>query len=109
MEKFKLSLYVTGGTPASQKSIKSLNEVLESESSTKGNYELTVIDVLKHPQLAEDEKIMATPALLKVLPEPVRRILGDLSDKQKILIGLDLVKVKEVKTEEAKKSKINKK
>jgi len=94
MAKFKLRLYITGGTPASNRAIENLKTTLESESSTKGNYELKVIDVLKHPQLAEDEKIMATPALLKVLPEPVRRILGDLSNKQKVLIGLDLVKVK---------------
>jgi circadian clock protein KaiB len=94
MEKFKLRLYVMGGTPASQNAIKDLKKVLETEKSTKGNYELDVIDVLKHPQLADDEKIIATPALLKVLPEPIRRILGDLSDREKVLVGLDLIKVK---------------
>ena len=95
MEKFNLRLYIMGGTPASQRAIENLKGILESESDIKGSYTLEIIDVLKRPQLAEDEKIMATPALLKVLPEPVRRILGDLSDKQKVLIGLDLVKVKE--------------
>jgi len=102
MTKVKLRLYILGGTPASQKAVGNLKTILETEKTTKGNYELEVVDVLKKPQLAEDEKIMATPALLKVLPEPVRRILGDLSDKQKVLLGLDLVKVKD---EEKIKSK----
>ena len=50
-----------------------------------------VIDILEHPQLAEDEKILATPTLVKRLPEPVRKIIGDLSDRQKVLLGLDIV------------------
>jgi circadian clock protein KaiB len=53
-------------------------------------YELEVIDVLEKPQLAEDEKILATPTLIKKLPAPVRRLIGDLSDTEKVLLGLDL-------------------
>jgi circadian clock protein KaiB len=52
-----------------------------------------VIDVLKQPQLAEDDKILATPTLIKILPPPVARIIGDLSNKEKVLLGLDLVVV----------------
>jgi circadian clock protein KaiB len=54
------------------------------------DYELVVIDVLERPQLAEDEKILATPMLVKELPMPIRRIIGDLSDTEKVLLGLDL-------------------
>jgi len=97
MVKFKLKLYIVGGVPESQRAIENLKKILEEEESTKGKYELEIIDILKHPQLAEDEKIMATPALIKTLPEPVRRILGDLSDKQKVLLGLNLMKVKDGK------------
>jgi circadian clock protein KaiB len=50
---------------------------------------MRVIDVLEHPQLAEDEKILATPTLIKQLPPPLRRVIGDLSDKEKVLLGLD--------------------
>jgi len=53
-------------------------------------YELKVIDVLKNPRLAEEDKILATPTLTKALPLPIRRIIGDLSDKEKVLLGLDL-------------------
>jgi len=53
-----------------------------------------VIDVIKQPQLAEDDKILATPTLIKILPPPVARIIGDLSDREKVLLGLDLVAVR---------------
>ena len=61
------------------------------ENEFKGVYALKVIDVLKQPQLAEEDKILATPTLAKILPPPVRRIIGDLSDREKVLIGLDLL------------------
>jgi len=104
MTKFKLKLYILGQTSTSQNVITSLKGILETESSIKGGYELEVVDVLKHPQLAEDEKIIATPALIKYLPEPVRKIIGDLSDREKVLVGLDFIKVKE-KAEQEKKVK----
>jgi circadian clock protein KaiB len=56
----------------------------------RGEYELSVIDVLENPQLAEDDKILATPTLIKKLPPPMRRLIGDLSEKEKVLIGMDL-------------------
>jgi circadian clock protein KaiB len=88
MEKHLLTLYVTGQTPRSQRAIASLRELCERE--LQGRYELEVIDVLEHPQLAEDQKILATPTLVKKLPPPIRRIIGDLSDSERVLLGLDL-------------------
>ena len=84
-----LKLYVTGQTFNSRKAVENLRNILAGE--LKGAYKLQVIDVLKRPQLAEDEKILATPTLAKVLPAPVRKIVGDLSDREKVLLGLDLV------------------
>ncbi len=84
-----LKLYVAGNTPNSMRALKTLREILENEF--KGIYALKVIDVLKNPQLAEEDKILATPTLAKILPPPVRRIIGDLSDREKVLIGLDLL------------------
>ena len=69
--------------------LNTLREILEHEF--KGVYVLKVIDVLKQPQLAEEDKILATPTLAKILPPPVRKIIGDLSDREKVLIGLDLL------------------
>ena len=84
-----LKLYVAGNTQNSMRALNTLREILESEF--KGVYALKVIDVLKSPQLAEEDKILATPTLSKILPPPVRRIIGDLSDREKVLIGLDLL------------------
>jgi circadian clock protein KaiB len=86
---YMLKLFVTGKTPISLAAIKNLKEILKTKM--KGSYKLEIIDVLKHPQLAENEKILATPVLEKKLPPPIRRIIGDLSDKEKILLGLDLI------------------
>jgi circadian clock protein KaiB len=86
--KYVLRLYVTGETPNSVRAIHNLKELLAGELN--GLYELQVVDLMKNPQLAEDEKILATPMLSRVLPLPVRRIIGDLSQKEKVLLGLDL-------------------
>lgn len=85
---YVLKLYVAGNTPHSVKALKTLKTILEE---FQGVYALKVIDVLKNPQLAEEDKILATPTLSKVLPPPVRKIIGDLSDREKVLIGLDLL------------------
>ena len=77
-----LKLYVAGNTPNSMRALKTLRNILETEFL--GVYALKVIDVLKNPQLAEEDKILATPT-------PVRRIIGDLSDRERVLIGLDLL------------------
>jgi circadian clock protein KaiB len=84
-----LKLYVAGNTPNSMRALKTLRNILETEF--RGIYALKVIDVLKNPQLAEEDKILATPTLAKILPPPVRRIIGDLSDRERVLIGLDLL------------------
>ena len=86
---YVLKLYVAGNTPNSVIALKTLKTILENEF--KGVYALKVIDVLKNPQLAEEDKILATPTLAKILPPPVRKIIGDLSDREKVLIGLDLL------------------
>ena len=84
-----LKLYVAGNTPSSAKALKMLNTILAEDFQ--GIYALKVIDVLKNPQLAEEDKILATPTLTKILPPPVRKIIGDLSDRERVLIGLDLL------------------
>jgi len=86
---YLLKLYVIGKTPNSERAIKNLKEVLKTK--LEGSYKLEIIDILKNPRLAEDEKILAIPALDKKLPPPIRRIVGDLSDKEKVLLGLDLI------------------
>jgi len=86
---YVLKLYVAGKTSNSVRAIRTLKNILDQEF--KGVYALKVIDVLKSPHLAEEDKILATPTLSKVLPPPVRKIIGDLSDREKVLIGLDLL------------------
>ncbi|MFY9646308.1 MAG: circadian clock protein KaiB [Terriglobales bacterium] len=87
--KYNLKLYVTGNTPRAVRAISNLKRICEEELA--GQYEMTIVDVLSRPQLAEDEKILATPTLVKNLPPPLRRIIGDLSDTEKVLLGLDIV------------------
>jgi len=87
--KYVLKLYVTGETSRSLSALKNLKKILSEDY--KGAYSLKVVDVLKHPKLAEDDKILATPTLIKILPPPLARIIGDLNDREKVLLGLDLV------------------
>ncbi len=86
--KMLLKLYVTGKTPRSERAIANLRRICQED--LQGQYDLSIIDVLERPQLAEEEKILATPTLTKELPPPLRKIIGDLSDIEKILLGLDL-------------------
>src|SRR5438128_7437 len=88
MQKFLLKLFVTGQTPRSLRAIANLRRICDEELD--GLYEMVVIDVLERPHLAEDEKILATPTVVKELPQPIRRIIGDLSDFERVLVGLDL-------------------
>ncbi len=90
--KYLLKLYVTGKTVRSQEILKTLKQILDEDY--KGIYSLEVIDVVQHPQLAEEDKILATPTLIKILPPPVARIIGDLSSKEKILLGLDFIAIR---------------
>lgn len=83
-----LRLYVTGSTQRSTRAIDNLRRVLESELPDR--YQLEVVDVYEHPEAAAEHQILAAPTLIKLLPEPVRRIIGDLSDTDRVLRGLDL-------------------
>jgi circadian clock protein KaiB len=87
-QEYILKLYITGKSARSDRAIENLRGICEKELA--GKYALKVIDVLENPQLAEDEKILATPTLIRELPDPMRRIIGDLSNVEKVLIGLDL-------------------
>lgn len=85
---YLLKLYITGTSPRAEVAIANLRRICEQE--LRGEYELEIIDVLEHPQIAEDDKILATPTLIKQLPPPLRRVIGDLSDKAKVLLGLEV-------------------
>ena len=85
---FHLTLYISGGSARSELAVANLRRICDQELP--GQYELEVIDVLEQPERAEDAKILATPTLIKELPPPLRRIIGDLSDKDKLLFGLAL-------------------
>ncbi len=86
--KFLLRLYIAGATVRSKQCIANLEALCTWE--LRGEYKLEVIDVLARPELADDDKIVATPTLIKKLPPPVRRLIGDLSEREKLLVGLDL-------------------
>lgn len=88
MARYVLKLYVMGQTPNSRRAITSLQQLCEEQFA--GQYELTIIDVQEHPELAEENRILATPTLIRELPLPIRRIVGDLMQIECILIGLDL-------------------
>jgi circadian clock protein KaiB len=86
--RYVLRLYVTGMTQRSMQAIANLRAICESR--LRGRYELEVVDIYARPQLARDEQIIAAPTLIKKLPLPLRRIVGDLSDEERVLLGLDL-------------------
>jgi circadian clock protein KaiB len=88
-EKYILKLYIVGSNSASELALRNLREIISHESET--IFDLEVIDVRKFPQLAEDARILAVPTLIKKLPKPMRKIIGDLSNKQKVLHSLDLI------------------
>lgn len=88
-EKYKLCLYIAGQTQKSVRAIENLKKYCEDE--LKDQYTVEIIDLLEHPHLAEGEQIIAVPTLIKKLPAPIRILVGDLSDKSKVLVGLNLV------------------
>jgi circadian clock protein KaiB len=87
-EKYILRLYVTGMTPKSTQAISNIKEICEEH--LKGRYDLQVIDIYQQPTLAKDEQIIAAPTLIKKLPLPLRRFIGNLSNTERILLGMDL-------------------
>ncbi|MCK9420012.1 MAG: circadian clock KaiB family protein [Nitrospirae bacterium] len=86
--KYVLRLYVTGMTPRSLLAITNIKKICEEH--LKGRYDLEVIDIYQRPTLAEGEQIIAAPTLIKKLPLPLRRFIGDMTNTEKILLGLDL-------------------
>ena len=91
-KKYKLRLFITGSTPRSTRAIENMHRICEV--NLKGEYDLEIIDVYQSPETTRDLQIVATPTLVKILPEPLRRIIGDLSDEERVLAGLDLVRLK---------------
>jgi circadian clock protein KaiB len=87
-EKWELRLYVAGKTTKSVAAIRNLNRMCEEH--LKGKYVIEVIDLLVQPQLAEGDQIFAIPTLVKKVPEPIRKIIGDLSNEEKVLVGLNI-------------------
>jgi len=87
-DKWELRLYTAGQTPKSLAAIKNLKRVCEEHFA--GRYEIEIIDLLKNPRLAKDDQIVAIPTLVRKLPDPVRKIIGDLSDTERALVGLQL-------------------
>ena len=83
-----LRLYITGMTPRSTKAIVNIKKICEEH--LKGRYELEVIDIYQQPELAKDAQIIAAPTLIKRLPLPLRTLIGDMSNRERILVGLDL-------------------
>ena len=91
--KYILRLYVTGSSARSMKAVHNLKKICEEYLPD--DYDLEVIDIYEHPEAARDEQIIAAPTLVKKLPRPLRKFVGDLSNTQKILIGLDIYKRQE--------------
>jgi circadian clock protein KaiB len=87
---YVLRLYVTGATPRSMRAISNIRKICEQYLA--GRYDLEVVDIAEHPVLAEGEQIIAAPTLIKKLPLPLRRFIGDMSQTDRILLGLDLRK-----------------
>jgi len=87
-KQYVLRLYVTGATSSSRRAILNINSICTEH--LEGKYDLEVIDIHQKPALAKDEQIVAAPTLIKHLPLPLRRIIGDLSDRERVLFGLDL-------------------
>jgi len=85
---FVLRLYITGTTPRSLKAISNLKAILATQ--TDEEYDLQIIDIYQHPEAAAEHQIIAAPTLVRLSPEPVRRIIGDLSDNDRVLRGLDI-------------------
>ncbi len=85
---YVLRLYVAGVTPRSRKAVTNIRKICEEK--LKGRYELEVVDIYQQPDLAIQEQIVAAPTLIKQLPLPLRRVIGDMSDTERVIVGLDL-------------------
>ena len=90
-EVWELRLYVAGQTPKSVTAFANLKKICEERLA--GKYRIEVIDLIENPQLARSDQILAIPTLVRKLPEPVRKIIGDLSNTERVLVGLDVIPV----------------
>lgn len=88
MSEYRFTMYIAGQTPRSERALANLRRICEERLERR--YTLTVIDVLDHPEVADTERILTTPTLVKESPPPLRRLVGDLSDTEKVLLGLNL-------------------
>src|SRR5689334_13989666 len=88
LQTYQLRLYVAGQTPKSLLALANLKQICEEH--LRGHYEIEVIDLRENPQLASGDQILAVPTLVRRLPEPIKKIIGDLSNKERVLVGLDL-------------------
>jgi circadian clock protein KaiB len=84
----KLCLYIAGQTPRSRAAIENLKRICQEH--LQGRYEVELIDLVKNPGLAREDQILAIPTLVRKLPEPMKKIIGDLSNEERVLVGLDL-------------------
>jgi circadian clock protein KaiB len=91
---WELRLYIAGETAKSMAAFANLQKICEE--NLKGRYRIEVIDLLKNPQLARGDQILAIPTLVRKLPTPVKKIIGDLSNEERVLVGLDLRAVRKV-------------
>jgi circadian clock protein KaiB len=89
-DRYALRLYVTGMTPRSARAVENLRAICDKHLD--GRYDLEVIDIYQQPVLAKGEQIVAAPTLIKKLPLPMRRVIGDMSNRDRVLLGLDLVR-----------------
>jgi len=87
-ERWELRLYIAGQTPKSVLALKNINKYCKAHLD--GRYSIEIIDLLKNPQLAEGDQIFAIPTLVRKFPEPLRKIIGDLSNEEKVLVGLNI-------------------
>ena len=94
-DRYVLRLYLSGMTPRSARAVKNLQAICDEY--LEGRYDLEVVDIYQQPVLTKGEQIIAAPTLLKKLPLPMRRIIGDMSNKERVLLGLDLVRASDTR------------
>ncbi len=91
MPGYRLTLYIAGRTPSAERALANLQRICAKDLH--GQYEVSVVDVTEDPQRAEQARVLATPTLVRELPPPIRRVIGDLSDHAAVLVGLNLAPV----------------
>lgn len=96
VKEYQLRLYIAGQTTKSMLALRNLKQYCETHLA--GKYSIEIIDLIENPQLAEGDQILAIPTLVRKFPEPIRKIIGDLSDEEKVLVGLDLKPTNQQKT-----------